>query len=436
MILLTNWGALFASLLGPIVLLGVLLLLSAVVSSAEVAFFSLTKGEISDFKNDNSPSSIRVWKLVSQPKKLLATILITNNFVNVGAILVASSILYEVAEALAFSDALKSVLEIFLITAILLFVGEIVPKIYAAQNRVQLVKSLSGIMQQFVRILSPFSALLINTTQFIDNRIPQKTEMASIQDLKDAIELTSADNEEQDDWLKGVVNFGKISVKNIMRARVDVAAIDVTLSFEQLLEIINELGYSRMPVYEDSLDKIKGILHIKDLLPMLNDSNSQANWNAVIRDAYFVPEFKKIDDLLDEFKANRMHMAIVVDEYGGTSGIITLEDIIEEIFGEINDEFDSDALIVTKISNTEFLFPGRIPLNDLRRFADLDEEEFEDARGDSDSLGGLILELKGKIPRVGEEIVYKHYTFFIESILKNRIDRVKMVVGQAIEEEE
>lgn len=404
---------------------------SFMASGAEVAFFSLTKSEIEEFREDSKSESQRIWQLISDSKRLLATILITNNFVNVAAILVASNLLRHFGEQYVWGEEVQIFLEVILITALLLLFGEIVPKVYAARNRMRLVNLLAMPLMVIRYLVKPLAWVLINGTRFIDRRVKLYEESTSLEDLRQAIDLTTARTEEEQDEqdiLKGIVNFGNITVRTIMRARVDVKAVDIETPLPDLLEFIRENNYSRLPVYEENLDNIKGILHIKDLLPYLKDDHLELKLGEVLRDVYFVPESKKIDTLLEEFKTNHSHMAVVVDEFGGTAGIVTLEDVIEEIFGEINDEFDSEDWVYTKLSPDTYIFEGRIALNDVRKILSLDDQEFEDARGDSDSLGGLILELHGKIPTVGEVIVYKNYELHVESVSRNRIAMVKMKI--------
>lgn len=432
--------------LGQLLLFMILLMISFLVSGAEVAFFSLSKVEIEAFREDKTKISQRVWRLINQPKRLLATILISNNFVNVSAILVGTSILQSIFDALPYPPApielgalvfsIEDLLNLLVITSALLFFGEIVPKVYAAKNRIFLVKALAVPLEALRLPLSPFSWLLIHTTGFIDRRVQLKEEQTSLQDLRDAIELTATDEIAKEDQgiLKGIVNFSNIPVKSVMRARVDVIAVEINTPTHELMELINSHGYSRMPVYEESLDNVKGVLHIKDLLPYLREEEVHFNLHELMRSVHFVPESKKIDKLLDELKTQRLHLAVVVDEYGGTAGIVTLEDIIEEIFGEIHDEFDSEDWVYTKIDDMTYIFEGRISLIDVKKIVGLGDEAFEDARGDSDSLGGLILELYGKIPNPGEIISYHNIELQVEAVSKTRITMVKLRIHPPVEE--
>ncbi len=423
-----NW-----EILGQYLALFFLLAVSFMVSGAEVAFFSLNKSDLADLNESNPSLTRNILSLLEKHKRLLATILITNNFVNVAAILVASSILRYYHDLIEWSDTLQIILEIGLITSLLLFFGEIIPKVFAAKNRVQLIKVVLLPLGFLTRFFKPLAWLLIRGTKFIDERFKIPTKGTSLEDLSHAIDITSnKDRENRDnsdgDILKGIVKFSQISVRSIMKARVDVRAIDIKMPFDELVSFIQKNSYSRLPVYDDSLDNIRGILHIKDLLPYLKANSSPPSLQEVMREAYFVPETKKIDDLLEEFKTQRIHIAIVVDEFGGTAGIVTLEDVIEEIFGEINDEFDQNDWIHTEISPMEHIFEGRTPLNDVRRILSLEDQTFEDARGDSDSLGGLILELNGSFPKVGDVIHYQNFELRVNGVNKNRITMVRLFI--------
>ncbi|MEO0895937.1 MAG: gliding motility-associated protein GldE [Bacteroidota bacterium] len=422
------------NLIGPFIALIILLIISFMVSGAEVAFFSLTQSNIQDLRDKNPKLAHGIIHLLEEHEKLLATILITNNFVNVAAIVVASGILRYFQTLLSWTDALFFLLEIGLVTALLLFFGEIIPKVYANKNRIALLRITYGPIRFLHRFLTPLSNTLIKGTNFIYKRVKIEEAETSLDDLRNAINITSKASKakigeaKDEDILKGIVNFSNITVKSIMRARVDVEAIDISWTFEELIQFIQRKGLSRLPVYEESLDQVKGILHIKDLLPFLKKGSEKPSIEEVMRDAYFVPENKKIDDLLDEFKSQRIHMAIVVDEFGGTAGIITLEDVIEEIFGEINDEFDKTDWVHTKISEHEHLFEGRTPLHDIRRILGLEEKTFEDARGDNESLGGLILELNGSFPEINKKITYRNIDLVVNAVNRKRITMVKVIL--------
>lgn len=406
-------------------------------SGSEVAFFSLTKVEVAEFRGGETLNEKSVADLTSRPRYLLSTILIANNLANVAIIIISSLVMYEVAEKLELNPYLAGFLEIGMITFVLVFFGEITPKVYASQKRKAIVRRVAVPMRILRTAFYPLSWLLIKSTSFIDKRISVESEAASAEDLKNAIDLTSEEEapEEEKEILKGIVNFSSTSARSIMTARVDVQAIEFNTEFQEVIPMINRFGFSRIPVYEENLDQIRGILYIKDLLPLLRAGQVEnPNWQELIRTAYFVPEHKKIDDLLDEFKEMRLHIAVVVDEFGGTAGIVTLEDIIEEIFGEINDEFDSDDLAYSKLSESMFVFDGKIPLNDLIKLTDLDDDAFDEFRGEADSLAGLILEVHGKIPERGEEIEFGNFKVVIESVGPNRIKRAKFEILPLTEE--
>ncbi|MFK7922502.1 MAG: gliding motility-associated protein GldE [Bacteroidia bacterium] len=427
--------SLWPDLMLQFILFLILLICSFLVSGAESAFFSLTKSEIDDFKQKDTANASRVWNLIYDHKRLLATILITNNFANVASILIGAYILRRFTELYHWSPELETLLNILVITSIILLFGEIIPKVYFTRNRLRLVSLLARPLGILKWCFHPLANLLVKSTNFIDKRVQLK-ETTSLEDLKQAIHLTAHDIEGADekDILQGIVNFNHIAVKRIMRARVDVIAVDISTPLDELIQLINENSYSRLPVYEESLDNVKGILHIKDLLPFIRDNTPELKMAELLREVHFVPESKKINMLLEEFKAAHLHMAVVVDEFGGTAGIVTLEDIIEEIFGEINDEFDSEDWVYTKKSDDTYIFEGRLGLDDLKRILDLPDDTFEDARGDSDSLGGLILEIHGKIPDEGEVIQYRQFEIHVESVSNNRINQVKVVI-QAPKEE-
>ena len=435
------WPDLILELVAFVALISV----SFLASASEVAYFSMSKSEADSFREGESPNQRRVWRLLSEPdrlegsRRLLATILITNNFVNVAAILVGSNILHEVASAYVMEPGLVLLLDLVLITSLLLFFGEITPKVYAARYRLKLVELLARPLTVLKSVTAPLAWILIRSTRFIDNRMQLTEVSASLEDIKQAIDLTTSGSQSEKDEreiLRGIVNFSNIPVKSIMRARVDVKAVEIDTPLEELIDFINEVNYSRLPVYEENLDNIKGILHIKDLLPFLKKDSQTLNLSELVREVQFIPETKKIDVLLEEFKDQRTHMAVVVDEFGGTAGIVTLEDVIEEIIGEITDEFDSRDWVYTKIDDWTYVFEGRIALNDVRKILDLDDQVFEDARGDSDSLGGLILEINGKIPSPGDKITYREFELQVESVSNHRINMVKLSMSPPEESKE
>jgi gliding motility-associated protein GldE len=441
---LLDTGPFDFTFLGQFILFFLLIICSFFASASEVALFSLSRSDIEFFRNDTSKSAQRIWSLVNEPKRLLATILITNNFVNIAAILVASTIMRNVGNHYGWDSMnfpinlgfarwempVEFLVNVLLITSVILLFGEIMPKVYAARHASRLVTLISGPLYFLREVLRPLSFVLIRSTRFIDKRVQQKEGSASLEDLRNAIHITPVDDDQMDEReiLKGIVNLSHITVKSIMRARVDVKAVEIETPLEELIAFINEHNYSRLPVYESNLDHILGLLHIKDLLPYLSPGHPELDLRQLVRPVMFIPESKKIDTLLEEFKSRRLHMAVVVDEFGGTEGIVTLEDVIEEIFGEINDEFDNDEVVYTRLADDTFIFDGKTPLNDIRKILRLADDEFDDARGESDSLAGLLLELHGKFPTPKEVISYKNYDFLIESVSKTRIAMVKVVI--------
>lgn len=410
--------------------LGLLLLLSALVSGAEVAFFSLNPSDLHNLRTNINRVNKRVLTLLRSPKDLLATILIANNFVNV-SIIVLSTIIINRIVFVESSPVVAFILQVMIVTALILLLGEILPKMIATHYSLKYSRMVSGFMVTLGYLFRPLSFLLVSSTSFIDKHIRRKGHDVSLAELGEVIDIT-ADNtapEEERKILKGIVKFGDIEVKEIMKARIDVTAVEVNTSFDDLMDIIHHSGYSRIPVFEDSFDEVMGILYIKDLLPYL-DKPEIIKWPDLLRPAFFVPENKKINDLLQEFRAKKIHLAIVVDEYGGTSGIVTLEDIIEEIVGEINDEFDveDDEVTYSQIDEKTFIFEGKTSLNDFCKIVGVEDRIFSKIKGESDTLAGLLLELMGKIPVKDESIEFDQFVFKVESVDKRRIKRIQVTL--------
>lgn len=402
-----------------------LLFTSALVSGAEVAFFAINTGDI---KNNKSKKAKLITSFLNRPKELLATILIANNFVNVGIIILSSyisSILFNF-EGL---EWLEFLIQIIVITFLLLLFGEVLPKIYANNNAISFAKFMAIPISVLNKIFKPISKILILSTGIIDRKIKDKTPYISVNDLSNALELTKNENKDEKKILEEIVKFGNTEVKQIMRSRIDTTALDFTCSFSDVLNSIKETGFSRIPIYEDSFDKIIGVLYIKDLLPHINKSND-FKWTSLLREAFFVPENKKIDDLLKEFQEKKIHLAIIVDEYGGTSGIVTLEDIIEEIVGDISDEFDDDNIVYSKLDSKNFVFEGKTSLNDFYRILNIDGKEFEVTKGESGSLAGFIIENKGMLPIKNEKIRFNNYIFTIEDVDDRRVKRIKVTLTE------
>jgi gliding motility-associated protein GldE len=411
-----------------------LLICSALVSGSEVAFFSLNPGQTEDLQQSTDKSSTRVVRLLEHPdresasKQLLATILIANNFINI-AIVLMSTFVAQVIIPERLPDWQELLLHVGAVTFVIVLFGEVIPKVYATSYNVQLARFMSPPLGVLKRMVRPLSHLLIRSTTFIDrNKNGQGSTSISVDELGHALELTNDDerSDEEQKILEGIVSFGSKDAKQIMTNRMDVTAFSSDISFKELIEGILDAGYSRIPIYTNSLDEIEGILYIKDLLPHLYSENF--HWQQLVRSPFVVPENKKIDDLLREFQGRKIHLAIVVDEYGGTSGIISLEDIIEEIVGEITDEFDDDDLQYTKIDEGIFVFEGKTPLIDVYRIMEIDGALYEAAKGDSDTLAGFVIEQAGKIPVKGERISFEELTFTVEAADKRKVKRVKVVV--------
>jgi len=421
----------FLTSINAIVLI-VLLICSALISGTEVAFFSLSQSDLNELSNEGKEENIIVT-LLERPRKLLATILITNNFINILIVLLFASLAetlfgdfdYEM-NLYFFSLPIRFLIEVILVTFLILLFGEVLPKVYASRNAL----SFSKLMAKFINfvnlILTPFSLPLITLTKFIEKKLGNKNSNFSVETLSQALELTSegATTKDEQKILEGIVNFGNTETVQIMKPRIDIFALSDDEEYEVVLDKILKNGYSRNPVYNDSIDNIVGVLYAKDLLAHLNKKNFK--WQNLLREAYFVPENKKLDDLLDDFRARKNHLAIVVDEYGGTSGLVTLEDVIEEIVGDINDEFDDDDLQYSKIDENNYIFEGKTTIKDFCKVLD-DEDEaiFEEEKGESETLAGFLLEISGRFPKKGEKIIFKNYTFTIEALDKKRIKQIK-----------
>jgi len=430
-VILTDINIIFlpltTTLVFGIILSVVLLFLSALVSGSEVAFFSLTPNDIENLKNSKSNVAKTALKLLESPRKLLATILVSNNFINI-AIVILSTYLMNSLINFGGSQIIGFIIQVVLITFLLLLFGEIIPKVYANKYSSKFALSMAIPLQVLSFLFKPVTSILVSSARFLDKYFKKKQSF-SINDLSSALEIASDGLDEEKEILKGIVEFGNTEVSEIMRPRVDVLAIDISSSFSDVLNNIVDDGYSRIPVFDKSFDDIKGILYIKDLLPHIQKKNN-FHWQSLIRPPYFIPEKKKINDLLEELQKKKIHMAIVVDEYGGTSGIVTMEDIIEEIVGDISDEFDEDEVNFSKINKDNFLFDGKILLNDFYKIVDADNSVFDDIKGDADTLAGLILEIKGEFPKLYDKIVYKQFTFTIEEIDKRRIVKIKTTIDR------
>ncbi|NUM31105.1 MAG: gliding motility-associated protein GldE [Bacteroidetes bacterium] len=413
----------------------VMLFISTITSAAENAFFSLTPGNIEELKENDIKSSKFAIKLLNEPdeetagKKLLASILLINNFTNI-FVVISSSLLISIIFNFTQYPLIGFILEVLVITFVIVLISEIIPKIYATQNALKVVNIMAIPLYYSQILLKPFIWFLMSSTNFIDKYFEKKQQDVSLEELNHAIEITS-DNElnEEKNILKSLVNFGNISVKQIMRSRLDVIAIDINTSFDDLLKLINECGYSRIPVYEENFDSILGILYIKDILPLLNNNNKKNEWKTLIRPPFIIPEFKKIDDLLNEFKTKKIHMAVVADEYGGTLGIVTLEDILEEIFGEIKDEFDDDENEYKKIDENTYIFEGKTQIGDFLKITETEPGYFDEIKADADTIAGLMMEFTQNIPSQGDKAVYGKFLFSVENADKRKISKIKVVIN-------
>ena len=409
-----------------------LLIASALISGTEVAFFSLSQTDLNILSNQAIGENT-VVKLLQRPRKLLATVLIANNFINILIVLLFATLAENLfgdfdylLNLYFFEIPIRFLIEVILVTFLILLFGEVLPKIYASRNALFFSRKMSKFINFTNIILTPFSMPLIWLTKFIERNLGNMNSNFNVETLSQALELTSegATTKEEQKILEGIVNFGNTETVQIMTPRIDIFAISVDEPFEEVLRKILEKGYSRNPVYKDNIDHIIGVLYAKDLLAHLNKTSFK--WQNLVRAAFFVPENKKLDDLLDDFRGRKNHLAIVVDEYGGTCGLVTLEDVIEEIVGDINDEFDDEDLTYSKIDQNNYVFEGKTTIKDFCRVLDDEDEDiFEREKGESETLAGFILEISGKFPKKGEKINFKNYTFTIEALDKKRIKQIK-----------
>lgn len=417
-------GALVALLLAAM-----LLVVSGFASGAEIAFFSLSPNALAELDEERTPIDVLIKRLREDSERTLATILITNNLVNVTIIMLCNYVFSSLVQFKA--QWLEFLCITVLLTFLLLLFGEIMPKVYSRQNPLNFCRKVAPCIKVLRSFFWPFSWVLLRSSILAEKVIQPENHVLSVDDLEQALELTDKDDiKDEEKILQGIIRFGDETAKEVMTSRQDIVDLDMKCSFSDVLQCIVENNYSRIPVYQDNTDNIRGVLYIKDLLPHLNKP-SNFRWQSLIRPPYFVPETKKIDDLLREFQENKVHIAIVVDEFGGTSGLITLEDILEEIVGEIHDEFDEEEKNYSKLNYNTFIFEGKTLLSDFFKIMEVDEEEFDDVIGDADSLAGLLLELKGDFPSIHEKFDYKNYTFEIMEIEGRRISRIKVVVHDA-----
>tara|TARA_X000000950_G_scaffold55799_3_gene67046 strand:+ start:10777 stop:11997 length:1221 start_codon:yes stop_codon:yes gene_type:complete len=403
------------------------LICSAVISGAEVAFFSISTTQLDSIQDNYSKEKVLIEKLLKKPKRLLATILVANNFINIALVLLFSNI-SQIYLSTIDNHLLSLLIEVVVISFIILIFGEILPKIFANRNNLVFARFTAFIIFRLDKFLLFIITIPMSfITNIIEKRFGQKGGNFSVDELSKALELTKQNDttEEEEKILRGIVNFGNIEISQVMCPRVDIFALSSNLSLNKVLPRLIDNGFSRIPVFENQLDNIIGILYVKDLLPHIKGENF--NWISILRPAYFVPENKKLDDLLKEFKSKKMHIAMVVDEYGGTSGLVTLEDLIEEIVGDISDEFDYEDVEYSKIDNSVYLFDAKISLNDFYRISKISSiDNFEKRRGEAETLGGFLTEITQRLPRIREKISFEKIQFTIESVDKKRIKRVKV----------
>lgn len=411
----------------------ILLFLSFAIAGSEVAFFSLSFKDIQILKTKHNKALKRVVALLQNPNKLLTSMLIANSFINICIILIANTLINHLFVFDKFTiPGFEFIVKVLSVTLLLLFFAEILPKVMATQNNIRFAQSFGGIIQVVYFIFSKPSGIMVKYTNIIENKLAKKNfgSTYSLEELDHAIDLTASPDEQESEKkiLKGIVKFGNISVKQIMKTRLDVYGVDASIRFSELLEHIKEHNYSRFPVFNEDLDTIVGMIHTKDVLPHINEG-AEFNWASLVRTAFFVHEQKMIEDLLQEFQLKRIHFAIVVDEFGGTSGIITLEDILEEIVGDIKDEFDEEESMVKKIDDFHYLIEGKTPIIDLCNYINVSTGVFDQVKGESDTVAGLFLELAGVFPTLQQVVKYKQYSFTVMEIKKNRIHKLQLIIS-------
>ncbi|MED5302745.1 MAG: gliding motility-associated protein GldE [Bacteroidota bacterium] len=410
-----------------------MVVLSALLSGSEVAMFSISNKQRFELEDQNRNANKRVLTLLKEPKKLLATILIANNFINVSIVMASNFVFNNLIIEGSISDTINFIIQVIVITFLILLFGEVIPKVYANNYNLKFSKFMAIPLQLLKKLFYPISQILVNSTNLIDKRIEKRKESIQANELEHALNLTvdSVDNEDEKKILEGIVKFGNTDVKQIMTPRTDVISFEITIPFNELMSELKEIKYSRIPVFEDSFDKIKGILYAKDLLGKMNEKKN-FKWPNLLREPKFVPENKKLDDLLKEFQEEKTHIAIVVDEYGGSSGIVSLEDVLEEIVGEITDEFDEEDVNYKKLDELNYIFDGKTTLIDIYKLLDIDGEIFEKEKGESDTIAGFCIEQAGKILLKNEKISFDRYTITVEAADKRRIKKVKITINEVV----
>ncbi len=427
-----------STLLTGSIALVILLLASALISGAEVALFSLTQKDLDDAKETKSKSFEIIIELLKRPKKLLASILVANNFINIAIVILFASLSEKLFDGIdselnlgLFKIDIVFFIEVILITFLILMIGEILPKVYANRNNLKFSKFMAYPLKVLDVIISPISIPMQKVTLGIHKKLGKQKSSLNVDYLSQALELASEEDTTQEEQkiLQGIVSFGNTDTKQVMRPRIDIFALDQSIEYSKIIPEIIKHGYSRIPVYNESIDAVVGILYVKDLLPHLQ--KKQFDWTTLLRVPFFVPENKKLDDLMVEFQEKKIHLAIVVDEYGGTSGVVSLEDVIEEIVGDISDEFDDDDLIYSKLDAHNYVFEGKTTLKDFYRIIKLDDESvFEDEKGEAETLAGFVLEISKSFPKVNSEIKFKTYTFTVEVLSNKRIKQLKVNLKQ------
>lgn len=413
-------------LFGSLVIV-LLLFCSAMISAAEVALFSLSQNDLTKLSQQNPNRYQLVSQLLQKPKKLLATLLLANNFVNIGIVIIFSFVSNSLFAGIV-SPVVKFVVEVVLVTFLILLFGEVLPKVYASRNNIKFSARMARPIWFLDQLLSPLSLPMRAVTIYLHKKLGRQKTNISVDQLSQALEMTSSDDttSEEQKILEGIVSFGNTDTKQVMSPRIDIFALEIEETFAEIYPKIVEKGYSRIPVFRENIDHIEGVLFVKDLIPHIH--KKEFDWNSLLREPFFVPENKKLDDLLKDFQSMKSHLAIVVDEYGGTSGLVSLEDVIEEIVGDISDEFDDENISYSQIDEKNFLFEGKINLKDFYRIVNVDEEAFEDQKGEAETLAGFILELLGNFPKKGQKIHFSTVTFTVEVVDKKRVKQLKVTL--------
>jgi gliding motility-associated protein GldE len=397
------------------------------ISAAEVALFSLSQNDLTKLSQQNPTKSQLVSQLLQKPKKLLATLLLANNFVNIGIVIIFSFLSNSFFAGIV-SPIVKFVVEVVLVTFLILLFGEVLPKVYASRNNIKFSARIARPIWLLDQLLSPLSLPMRAVTVYLHKKLGRQKTNISVDQLSQALEMTSSDDTTSDEQkiLEGIVSFGNTDTKQVMSPRIDIFALEIEESFAEIYPKIIEKGYSRIPVFRENIDHIEGVLFVKDLIPHIH--KKEFNWNSLLREPFFVPENKKLDDLLKDFQSMKSHLAIVVDEYGGTSGLVSLEDVIEEIVGDISDEFDDENISYSQIDEKNFLFEGKMNLKDFYRIVNVDEEAFDDRKGEAETLAGFILEILGNFPKKGQKIHFSTVTFTVEVVDKKRVKQLKVTL--------